>query len=77
MLVTDIDDEIVEALAKRRYDDAARLDKYPESVPAWGNLRGGGFMDQFRQACLNGVRADLEAVAPLIRRQALWDAAND
>ncbi|GAB3166683.1 hypothetical protein GCM10027059_26020 [Myceligenerans halotolerans] len=67
-----IADEIVEALGRRRYEDMVRLDKYPENWPAWEDFHG-----DLKERVTEGVRADLETVAPLIAARALEVAADD
>lgn len=66
-----ITDEIVEVLAKRRYEVARLTDKYPANWLTWEKLaeQPEALTVVFREMFLNGARSDLEAVAPLIALQ--------
>lgn len=74
-----ITDEVVDLLAQRRYEVARLTDKYPENWPAWEELQGPhpALTEAFRDAFLNGARADLKAAAPLIAARALDGARKE
>jgi hypothetical protein len=72
-----VTDEIVEALARRRYEVARLTDKYPGNWLTWEKLaeQPEALTVAFREMFLNGARSDLEAVAPLIAGRALREFA--
>lgn len=67
-----ITDEMVERIARRRYEDHVRIDKYPQNWPTWEDFHG-----VFKESVVAGARAEAEAIAPLIAGRALSLAADD
>lgn len=68
--------DLVEILARRRYEASRLTDKYPQNWPAWEDLHGAPMIDAFRAACTNGARSDLAAVLPLYRASVLEETAR-
>lgn len=66
-----VTDEIVERIARRRYEDHVRIDKYPQNWPTWEDFHG-----VFKDAVYAGARSEAEAIAPLIAAQTLREAAR-